>query len=654
MASQTEPEETRSIDDEQPDLPGSLPRFTIQTPQEPLVTRRQQSPSTWSRIRVPTLASIPIQIPIPIPRVFRYSSTPTKASQTETDYNDHSDTSDDEDGPLDGEEGIVVDDEACFVEERHHVDFLSSLPHEISLYIILHLNFQDLLSISLVSKQWSVFAQDNLVWRDLFHRESRWRVRENYPLDDLPPSSPSALSNSGFLRRESTTSTSTSSRIPTPTSTPSSSHRISRRFSEMMADLGSLSLSPIARRNSSAIPSPPPLNHHQNVPSATDPFHQAAPSLSRSHSLVTTPTIPTPTTTPTRRPSSSSTLPPLGPVPSPSLHTTPSAPLSLNWALLFRDRWTLERRWELGKAKTFGLKGHGDSVYCAQMDSTGTGTGRRVISGGRDRTIKIWDLPTRTCLRTISGHHEGSILCLQFDDRILVTGSSDCRIIVWEDKSGSAGKGKYVPVRTLVGHSMGVLDLCFDDEWIVSCSKDTTIRVWSRATGALHRVLSGHSGPVNAVQLLKGKIYSASGDSLLKVWSISTGEVERIFAGHERGLACAQLSPSGKLVATGSNDTTVKVWDTATGNCLLTLVGHTDLVRSLAFDEVRRRIVSASYDRTIRLWDLDDGQPLLRFRPHTSLVFDVRFDCSRILSCSHDQRIVVQDFGEGLDVSKFL
>lgn len=105
----------------------------------------------------------------------------------------------------------------------------------------------------------------------------------------------------------------------------------------------------------------------------------------------------------------------------------------------------------------------------------------------------------------------------------------------------------------------------------------------------------------------------------------------RVFTGHERGLACVQYSPSGKLIATGSNDHSIKIWDAETGECMRTFKGHTDLVRSLAFDEVRRRIVSASYDRTLRLWDLDTGVSLLRFKAHGSLVFDVSFSASKIM-----------------------
>jgi len=89
----------------------------------------------------------------------------------------------------------------------------------------------------------------------------------------------------------------------------------------------------------------------------------------------------------------------------------------------------------------------------------------------RDKTIRIWDTASGTVSRILNGH-EGSILCLQYDDKILVSGSSDSRILVWDlvGEEGT-GKGRYEIKMTLVGHAMGVLDLCFDENWIVSCSK---------------------------------------------------------------------------------------------------------------------------------------------------------------------------------------
>lgn len=87
-----------------------------------------------------------------------------------------------------------------------------------------------------------------------------------------------------------------------------------------------------------------------------------------------------PSLAPSRR-TSSATLPPLAPVPSPSLTIAPSAPLFLDWPKLYKDRWLLEKRWKEGKAKGTFLKGHTDSVYCLQFDE------RRVISGSVSRGV---------------------------------------------------------------------------------------------------------------------------------------------------------------------------------------------------------------------------------------------------------------------------
>ncbi|RDX52609.1 WD40 repeat-like protein [Lentinus brumalis] len=507
----------------------------------------------------------------PSKRCRRRPAIPSWHWDTELEY--HSDGSVDYTNitPLDGEEGELIDDEACFIDVRAitGMDIVSHLPLELALYLLSFLDLPSILACLRVSRNWNHLALDNSIWRTLFSlREvDGWRVD---------------------LRR---------------------AHRESR--------LSSLGMS--------------------------------------------LPMIP--------------------------------APLKLNWYDLYRNRQELDRRWsnypgaalsadlsddavaeekEVIKAwepKVMRISGHGDSVYCLEFDSS------RIITGSRDRTIKVWSLKTGKCLATFAGHR-GSVLCLKFDrdwdilddaatdidgtaprKGFMVSGSSDCTVCVWDlwalpTPSGEPRITAEVKA-VLPAHSGGVLDLRIDSRWIVSCSKDALIRVWDRETLSLHCTLRGHEGPVNAVGLQGNRVVSASGDGKMILWDVLTGARVRTFDGHDRGLACIEFKED--MIVSGSNDCKIKVWDANTGACLRTLTGHDFLVRALSFDPHSGRLVSGSYDKTVKVWDLRTGKMVREFRGcHASHIFDVKFDHCRIVSTSHDRKIVVLDFSEGLDTSLFV
>ncbi|KAI1104200.1 WD40 repeat-like protein [Jackrogersella minutella] len=347
-----------------------------------------------------------------------------------------------------------------------------------------------------------------------------------------------------------------------------------------------------------------------------------------------------------------------------------------DWQKIYRARQELDKRWKLGKqARAVFLYGHTDSVYCQQFDEN------KIITGSRDKTIRIWDMHTLQC-RLIIGppraindtsilfdqagqpvhyalcpddqqinpsvpvmvsfpiHHSASILCLQYDDDILVTGSSDSSCIIYSVRSG------YRPVRRLKFHTAAVLDLAFDDKHIVTCSKDCSICVWDRATGALIKQLNGHTGPVNAVQLRGNTLVSCSGDFTVKLWNIESGRVIRELAGHTKGLACSQFSEDGRFVASAGSDKVIRIWDANTGECLREIQAHQSLVRSLHIDSISGRLISGSYDTDIKVFDMETGQQHLDFPGwHASWVLSAKCDYRRIVSTGQDAKILIMDFG---------
>ncbi|UNI13871.1 hypothetical protein JDV02_000566 [Purpureocillium takamizusanense] len=357
----------------------------------------------------------------------------------------------------------------------------------------------------------------------------------------------------------------------------------------------------------------------------------------------------------------------------------PLALPSNDWRKIYQARQELNLRWRSGRARPTYLNGHSDSIYCLQFDE------HKIISGSRDQTIRVWDMHTLKCklvigppaainggmlLEDFEGipfhyamgaenvrvaesrpqlvswpeHHMASILCLQYDDEILVTGSSDSTCIVYDINNG------YRPIRRLRHHTAAVLDLAFDKKHIVTCSKDISICVWDRATGALLRQLRGHTGPVNAVQMRGNTIVSCSGDTTVKLWNIDTGKNIREFDGHTKGLACSQYSEDGRYVASAGNDKTICIWDANTGECIKEMRAHDNLVRSLHIDSVSGRLISGSYDTDIKVWDMATGRQQLDFpRWHASWVLSAKSDYRRIVSTGQDPKILIMDFGADVE-----
>ena len=354
-----------------------------------------------------------------------------------------------------------------------------------------------------------------------------------------------------------------------------------------------------------------------------------------------------------------------------------------DWQRMYLVRRQIDIRWAGGTAAAIYLNGHKDSVYCVQFDE------HKIITGSRDRTIRVWDTHTFECMRKIgppshaisnaaaadsstlnppgalhiqsnscmdpSGgtaphdYHNASILCLQFDEDIMVTGSSDHTAIVWSIKEN------YKSIWRLRGHSAGVLDVCIDERYIVTCSKDTTIRIWDRNSGELIKKLTGHRGPVNAVQMRGNLLASASGDGMAKLWNLTDGLCVKEFSSKDRGLACVEFSEDGRSILAGGNDHVIYEYDTNTGDLVRELVGHKGLVRSLHLDSSNNRVVSGSYDMSVKVWDgrrgrdTGDGGLKINFQGWTtSWMLAAKSDYRKIVCTSQDGRVVIMDFGYGL------
>ena len=195
------------------------------------------------------------------------------------------------------------------------------------------------------------------------------------------------------------------------------------------------------------------------------------------------------------------------------------APRKRPWKSVYRDRFQVSTAWKYGRCTTKVFKGHSNGVMCLQFEDN------VLITGSYDTTIKVWDIETAKVVRTLTGHTAG-IRALQFRDNRLISGSLDGTVKVWDWKKGTL-------LRSMDAHDDGVITVNFTQRYQASGSKDKNIRVWDYTTNQTF-TLRGHSDWVNNVKIDEASrtLFSASDDLTIRIWDLDTRQCIREFTGH--------------------------------------------------------------------------------------------------------------------------
>ena len=290
------------------------------------------------------------------------------------------------------------------------------------------------------------------------------------------------------------------------------------------------------------------------------------------------------------------------------------------------------------------LDSHADWVRAVAYSSNGW-----IASAGNERDVYVWS-PGASTPRRLSGH-DGMIRAVAFNGTLLVSGSDDRTLKVWQNVNSNqppttlgpftgpvravalSPNGQYLaaasdgsPIRvwqvanldappvTLTGHDGAVHALAFhpNSALLASAGAGTTVRVWDRASGAQQRMLQGHNGPVQAVAFSPTGAYLASGgrDAVVRLWDMAApSAAPTLLRGHNGLINALAFSPDGQRLASGSADATVRVWAVGrTDNRPVILQEHAASVRGVAFSADGSRLVSGSVDRTLRVWNINIDQ----------------------------------------------
>ncbi len=328
--------------------------------------------------------------------------------------------------------------------------------------------------------------------------------------------------------------------------------------------------------------------------------------------------------------------------------------------------------WEIGTGKRVERKYYGSSLERLGFVSSAvsalviTPDGRLAVSGGQDKTLRLWDFKTAEIIRTYQGH-QGTITSVAVtpDGKFAVSGSDDATLRSWNLETGEClwtftmheggvttvamdPEGQFVisgsqdttlrqvDIRTgkspwtfggQKGHQSGVTSVAMTPHgrFVVSASQDKTLRLWDLRTARCLRILEGSLTEITAVAVTPdGKFaISANRDTTLWSWELITTKKLRIFEGHQRDVTAVVVTPDGRFMISGSDDRTLRLWDLKTAKCLRVFEGHEESVTDLVVTTDGRFVISGSKDKTLRLWDLETARYLRVFEGHKENVTTV-------------------------------
>ncbi|KAF2027175.1 F-box/WD repeat-containing protein pof1 [Setomelanomma holmii] len=314
------------------------------------------------------------------------------------------------------------------------------------------------------------------------------------------------------------------------------------------------------------------------------------------------------------------------------------------WKDVYKDRFKVGTNWKYGRYSTRIFKGHTNGVMCLQFDD------QILVTGSYDATVKVWDIKTGEVIRTLTGH-TGGIRCLQFDDSKLITGSLDNSIKVWNWRTGQL-------IKTLHVHNNGVIGLHMADKLLASGSSDNTIMVHDFKN--FNRIrLQGHNDWVNSVKLdpPSRTLLSASDDMTVKLWDLDTHQCIRTYEGHVGQVQQVLPLPhefeidEDDFVANANNDFS----DSASlasdnGNTLFPQPSASSSSQDVSFfpDDPDRPnppsyMLTGSLDGTIRLWHVPSGRCVHRFFGHVEGIWSLAADSLRLVSGAEDKTIKIWD-----------
>ncbi|KAF2228494.1 WD40 repeat-like protein [Viridothelium virens] len=228
--------------------------------------------------------------------------------------------------------------------------------------------------------------------------------------------------------------------------------------------------------------------------------------------------------------------------------------------------------------------------------------GRLAATGSSDSSLKLWDVETGTCYRTLAIESE-VVIGIDFSPNgQLMVSRTRGSAKIWDTGSGSC--------RQILGDVRGdrnTIVFSPDSQLVAADSKFCGLVVWNMRNGSCRQILRDPRGYGNTITFSSNSqlMISASRDGA-EIWDTRSVSCRQILSDPQRHGIFIFFFPDSQLVAASSEFCGLVIWDPRNGSYRRVLGGQIATATIIAVSPNKQMIAARSVLREVIICDLED------------------------------------------------